>query len=508
MSQADYDAVVIGAGISGLVAANWLARGGARVLLCERHRVPGGYCSGFVRKGYRFDACVHFINGCGPGGVTRRILDEIGVGDRVAFERPDPMTTLMFPDLTVEIPQDLGEFRRYLKDRYPAEAAAVDRFFGLMVSIYEEANERFFEEGRALAGRSPGPSQLYRHRSLTFGQLLDEYFQSPHLKQVLGGQLCYSGLPGSQVSAVWLAIQLVTHHLSGSFYPRGGMQAFADELAASVVRNGGRVSFRAEVARILTEGGRVSAVRLAGGETVSTRAVVATGNVRDTFCRLVGEEVAGGRLLRRISRLVPSISAFCVYLGVRLDLERLGINGSNYLVHDNPDYESQARQLAAGELAPDGSLFVSAPTVKDPSLSPGPGRHCVSVITLAPYHVAGGWPAQKQRFAADLCRRAERVIPGLTQAIEVSDAATPLTLERYTGNWDGACYGLATTPDQVFITRPLNRTSIPGLFLAGHYTFPGLGIQAVAQSGVITGRLALEYLEGSRLAAGGAAHAG
>lgn len=144
------------------------------------------------------------------------------------------------------------------------------------------------------------------------------------------------------------------------------------------------------------------------------------------------------------------------------------------------------------------------PSLIDPSLAPE-GTHAVKLLSIAPYGYRNEWnktdrrsyQAVKEEVAQRLITHVEsRLIPGLKRKILFHGAATPVTLERYTGNEQGAMYGLATTPRQFGRHRPPNRTSIKGLYLAGHYTRPAHGIVGAATSGSFTARTILSRRNG------------
>jgi prolycopene isomerase len=139
----------------------------------------------------------------------------------------------------------------------------------------------------------------------------------------------------------------------------------------------------------------------------------------------------------------------------------------------------------------DPTMIITIPTLLDPSLAP-PGHHIVRIMTPASHQFRNGWGWHdreryliiKEEMAQRLIRIVEkRYIPGLSARIQVSEAATPCTLERYTANEGGATYGLAPTPRQFGIGRPANRIPLKGLYLAGHYTRPSHGIVGAALSG-------------------------
>jgi phytoene dehydrogenase-like protein len=136
-------------------------------------------------------------------------------------------------------------------------------------------------------------------------------------------------------------------------------------------------------------------------------------------------------------------------------------------------------------------VIITIPTLLDPSLAP-PGHHIVRLMTPAPYGFRDGWGWNdqsryriiKKEMTQRLIRLVEgRYLPGLSRHCVVIEAATPCTLERYTANEKGATYGLAPTPGQIGRGRPASRTSVHGLYLAGHYTRPAHGIVGAALSG-------------------------
>jgi prolycopene isomerase len=166
------------------------------------------------------------------------------------------------------------------------------------------------------------------------------------------------------------------------------------------------------------------------------------------------------------------------------------------------DLEEEDRMLRTGEIPQNPTMMISIPTMLDPSLAP-PGQHVLSVLINVPYHYEGRWgrgDSEKYRrikedFSQKVLRQLEsKLIPGLRDHLLFYEAATPLTLERYTGNEMGAMYGLASTPQQVGNLRPPHQTSLPGLYQVGHYTRPSHGIVGASLSGFIAGRIILKKM--------------
>jgi prolycopene isomerase len=166
------------------------------------------------------------------------------------------------------------------------------------------------------------------------------------------------------------------------------------------------------------------------------------------------------------------------------------------------DLEEEDRILRKGEIPQNPTLMVSIPTLLDPSLAP-PGQHILSVLINVPYHYQENWGGGdfekyrriKEDFSQKILHQLEsKLIPGLRSHLLFYEAATPLTLERYTGNEMGAMYGLASTPQQVGNLRPPHQTPIPGLFQVGHYTRPSHGIVGASLSGFIGSRIILKKM--------------
>jgi prolycopene isomerase len=167
------------------------------------------------------------------------------------------------------------------------------------------------------------------------------------------------------------------------------------------------------------------------------------------------------------------------------------------------DLEEEDRILRRGEIPNHPSMIISIPTLLDPSLAPSK-QHLIKVLINVPYHYQDAWgkgdPEKssriKEEFSQKILQQLEvRLVPNLRNHLLFYEAATPLTLERYTGNEMGAMYGLASTPQQIGNLRPSHRTPIPGLFQVGHYTQPSHGIVGASLSGLFAARMILQKKE-------------
>ncbi len=493
-----HDVVIIGTGMGGLTAGALLAKTGLKVLLLEKGAQPGGYVVSFRKQGFTFDATGVFVGGCEPGGEFDTLLREVGV--QLEFKKIDAIRNI-YPGFEISLRG--GGFDHYierLKSMFPEENQGVER--------YERIISRIGVEVEALSEIKWYKKALFplffwhlvRFSETTHKTILDRLFKGHELKMALSSLPVT--VPPSRLSFLFVATLLNKVISQGAYYPKGGMGVISEALAGSIERNGGRIRYRTEAARLLTQGNRVTGVVTHEGEVIEAPTVISNVSLPQTFRSLLSEGPPSS-LARRVDRLEYSLSNFIVYLGVRAAPELNSLPFFTYL-RSISDLEGEYRMLRNGEIPENPTLIMVIPSLIDPSLAPE-GAHAVKLLSVAPYGYRNGWDrtdrrsyqALKDEMAQRLIAQVEsRIVPGFTAKILFHEAATPITLERYTGNEQGAMYGLATTPRQFGRHRPSNRTPIKGLYLAGHYTRPAHGIVGAAISGSFTAQMILSKLKG------------
>ena len=236
-----YDAVIIGAGIGGLICANLLARDGLRVLVVEQHYMVGGYCSTFRRKGYTFDAATHFYPLLGNvNTITGKILGELGITNE--WIKMDPVDNFHFPDGTrFSVSADFDIYLARLKNEFSAEADAIDKFFDLVREVYYSGLLAYF--------RWRDTDRLDPYRHWTVHQALEHFFRDKKLKLLLTADCGHWGSPPERTSFIFDSMLRLSYFL-GNYYPRGGSQAFADELAQKFEECGGHILMSSTVKQI------------------------------------------------------------------------------------------------------------------------------------------------------------------------------------------------------------------------------------------------------------------
>jgi len=488
------DAVVIGAGIGGLCCAAMLARYGRRVAVFEAHSAAGGVAHTFRRNGYTFDSGPSFHAGLSSrpsSNPLKQVLD--AVGEAVPCVQYDSWNC-HFPEGLFVAYKDAArykaEIRRFSEKGYE-EFCEVERrlqplfeaTLGLPIpalrwdpwvipSLVRSASPVALLKSGLVAGQVQGP----------YARILDGVVTDRFLKGLLDLETnVLSGLLPEQTIAAEMAVMHFERDRGPIDYPLGGGGAIIDALVRGIRKWGGTVHLRQPVQEVVVEGGRAVGVRLArGGEVVRATAVVSNATVWDTFGSLLPAgalppDAVGAQLA------APMTDSF-MHL-------HLGIDATG-LPEDLPIHHLCVQDWGLGVTAPQNLVLMSIPSVIDKSLAP-PGKHCVHAYVAAnePYDLWRGldrrseaYKALKRERAEVLYRSLERVIPDIRQRVELELIGSPLTHERFCRRHRGT-YGAAYSAAEGSFPGP--KSPLPGLWLVGDSTAPGIGVPAVAASGLM-----------------------
>jgi phytoene dehydrogenase-like protein len=507
--------VVIGAGVAGLFAAHFLARGGRPPLVLEHNHQAGGCLNGFARKGFRFDAGDQSFEQL---GIVFPLLRDLDLIDRFRFHRTHYRLVAPGMDAVIDSFQRLEQA---FLGAFPGDAPGVaslfralregDRVLAPVLGEGAPLQRRGLSRAAALVRAAIHVARHARmlRRMMNTGA---RDFAGAHLADpVLRNFVSRIGYKNMSWAVFAGFLRCWVHDY---WYPAGGLQAFCDGLVEALRERGGEVRFKETVARILVQGGRVTGVETERGERIAADAVIACGDMKALYRDLLPEDAAPAGRREEFQSAAPSEALTSVYLGVDLSPEQLAPILRTHHVFFFPDFDVHDPDRADDPHLHRGAwLEVSCPSLTDPSLAP-PGRSVLVLQTMAPAAWLERWgraldPTKrtyrdlKRRVTDEMVATAEALIPDLSGKILTSDVGTPLSAERFTLNTGGATAGWTFDPDRSVLRDRYTAITTPvrGLLAAGHYAlWPG-GVPSAALSGRIAALLALHPRLGRAAAA-------
>ncbi|MBU4270090.1 FAD-dependent oxidoreductase [Candidatus Dependentiae bacterium] len=444
----EYDAIVVGSGVGGLSCASILAKNGYKVLVLEQHEQVGGFCSSYMRNGFYCTVGVEDISGLWKFGATQRLLDilELKKEDLFVLHK----RTYFIGDQKIIFDGTKQDFIKQLSKYFPEEKENLEKFLNQAEqAILERSNqaEKYWD--------------IYKKWStVTYEQILNEFFKNEELKNILCSLLGYIGAHADQIPASGSLFVSLQYFIYGGCHPQGGVQSFVNTLKDFIEKNNGTVLTSRKVDKILVKDNKVYGINV-GEQIFLSPIIIANVNAKTTFSKLLDQDNIDQNFVKAVNKLKMSTSAFVVNLGVDMDLSQhtsfISIpNSCHVLIGSNIN----------SNLAPKG-------------------KASVTLITLAKYKDFSElnsleYAKYKEKMAQKIIDKVEMFIPGFSKKIIFKDILTPKSYEKFTSMPEGAIYSFDFSENK---NRPYFKTSVKGLYLASA-SVSGGGVEAVIGSGM------------------------
>lgn len=520
-SSESFDAIVIGGGHNGLVAATVLAKGGRKVLVLEADAEIGGPArTEEFFPGYRASTA-HVLNRLHPEVVKALDLSRHGL----SFARADlSPTALISPGrdpilLTGGWGEAIdGDVSETEKRAWLAMRAQLVRYAAILKPFLTRLppgldgmplSETLSLGGAALALKRLGTEDMrdfLRMMLMNVHDVAEEHLSSNLLKgfvafeATLGSHLG----PRSPTSLLGLYYRLtgeMTGVAGGQVVPKGGMGAVVAAMRKAAEAAGASIRTRTEVARVLVEKGAAVGVRLADGTELRARAVVSAINPRTTFVDLVGPLELDTGVVRKAQAIRMKGDVAKLHLALSgvpaFRVPREALAGRLVIAPSSEAVERAFNPAKYGAFSPEPVMEIVLPSLADPSLAPAGGCVLSANVQFAPYALKGGWETGRPAFLAAIMAVLERHAPGIGALVQNAELLTPADIEsRYRmpgGHWHHG----ELQVDQMLVNRPFfgverYATPIDGLWLAAAGSHPGGGISGVpglnAARAVLKGR--------------------
>jgi len=526
MTSARYDAIVVGGGHNGLVAAAYLARAGRKVVVLEKRELVGGSAvTEEVFPGFKFSVFSYVVSLLRPEII--RELDLPGHGLQI-LPLESSVTPLDNGDYLASW-ADPDEARRELMRHSPRDVEAMALFGRLMQHMAMAVKPILgmvppdpaslapsdLKGLLSLGGhfRSLGAERfhaLYKLMTMSASDYLDEWFEFDPLKATKSA----SGIIGTFLGprSPGTAYVLLHHYMGeidGAFrawgFQKGGTGAISNAIASAARAAGAEIRTGVSVERVMVKEGRVTGVALQNGDELVAPVVVSGLDPRRTFLQLIEEKELPSEVVEGVKRYKFRGSSGKVNLALDGLPEFTCMPGAGpamrgaFSISPSVDYLERAYDDAKyGDFSRNPYMDIVIPSMIDPGMAP-PGKHVMSIfVQYAPYALNGGWTdAKREAFGDAVINTLARYAPNIKSLILHRQVLTPLDIERITGLTEGNIFQGELTLSQLFFLRPVPawakyRTPIAGFWQCGAGTHPGGGIMGAS------GRLAALEITGGR----------
>ena len=514
MTSSRYDAIIIGGGHNGLVAAAYLARAGRKTVVLERRPLVGGAAvTEEIFPGFKFSVFSYVVSLLRPEIIRDLELPTHGLQ---ILPLESTVTPLDNGDYLASW-ADADETRRELERHSPHDAEAAVQFGRLMhhmamavkpilamlppdpASLAPSDLRGLLKLGKHF--RSLGAERfhaLHKLMTMSSADYLDEWYEFDPLKATKSA----SGIIGTFLGprSPGSAYVLLHHYMGeidGAFrawgFQKGGTGAISESIARAARALGAEIRTDATVARVIVRDGRATGVALANGDEILAPVIVSGLDPRRTFLDLVDRKELPGDLVENVERYkfrgssgkvnlaLSGLPNFTCMPGVGPHLR------GAVSISPSVDYLERAYDDAVyGDFSRNPYMDIVMPSMIDPGMAP-PGKHVMSIfVQYAPYHINGGWTdAKREAFGDAVVNTLERYAPNIKSLILHRQVLTPADIERITGLSEGNIFQGELALQQLFFLRPASAwakyaTPVRGYWQCGSGTHPGGGIMGAS----------------------------
>ncbi|HNT26443.1 MAG TPA: NAD(P)/FAD-dependent oxidoreductase [Anaerolineales bacterium] len=490
----DKSIAIIGAGFAGLSAGIYAQMNGYQSQIYEMGDLPGGLCTAWKRKGYTIDGCIHWLVGSSPNSGMYRFWQEVGVAQGRQFVNAEQFVRAEGPDGRVfTVYCDVDKLEKHMLELSPQDADLTRQFIqGVRLGItFDQAQPTTSDSvlqrtlkglkfGLLMASKGKMMQDLMRTTTLDF----TNRFKDPLIRRTLQEMW----LPEFSIFFVLFTLAYLNNQNAG--YPIGGSLPMSLAMEKRYKSLGGQVHYRSKVEKIVVENDRAVGIRLVDGSEVRAGRVISAADGHTTIFKMLDGKYADEKVREPYEKWPIFPPLLFVGLGVnrRFDDVPQTVSGMSYMLRQPTEIADAVRDSMPVHIFN-----------QDPTLAPE-GKTSVVVMLPSKYDYwkalaedKASYEEKKDQVARTIVTLLEQRFPGIGEQVEMVDVATPLTFERYTGNWQGTFEGWLITPQNAhMVMKPMSQT-LPGLenfYQCGQWVEPGGGLP----TGVMSGRRLVQAL--------------
>lgn len=478
--------IIIGAGFAGLAAGIYAQMNGYKTQIFEMHDKPGGLCTSWKRKGYTIDACIHWLVGSNPKSGMYNYWEEVGIAQNREFiNMEEYMQVEDVSGRTITFYTDVNRLEKHLMEFSSQDAVPIKEFIdGIHMCLpFDQPSKN-----------TPFLKRLGKQIYLGFhfmkngkkmkewmGLTCDEFsarFKDPLLREAL----MEMWIPG--FSMFFMLFTFAYLHNKNAGYPMGGSMPMSKAMENRYKNLGGAINYGKRVERILTKNHRAEGICLTDGTEHRSGIVISAADGYSTIFKMLEGKYIDDKIKTSYEKwpLFPSLIFIGLGVNRKFDDVNCSVSGFSFALKEPVNVGDKMRERLSVHLYK-----------HDESMAPA-GRTALTVMLETDYEYwkklhenKTAYEQKKDEILRTVIGQLEQRFPGITSQVEMTDVSTPVTFERYTGNWKGSFEGWLITPlNANVLLKPMSQ-SLPGLqnfYMCGQWVEPGGGLP----TGVMSGR--------------------
>ncbi len=500
------DHIIVGSGIGGLTVATWLAKAGKKVVVFERHYVPGGFTHSFKRRnGFQWDVGVHYVGKVGKNGDLRKLFNFL-TDDKLDWESMGEVYDVVHIDGKVyEFKAGKEHLRKQLINYFPEEAKAINAYLNLIDKANRVGSAFFFEKTfKPFLSKSLGwiIRKLYKpYSQKTTFEVLSQLTDNKRLIAVLCAQCGNYGLTPKYSSFAAHAM-VIGHFMEGGYYPKGGADQICKKTINVLKAHGGKVYINANVKEIVTKKNRVKGVRI-DDTFIACSSVISNVGVNNTFNQLLSPEVKQ-KCKVDLTGVNASSGHICLYVGLDKSDAELNLPKHNIWSFANDDFDDIFDHVTLHE-APQKFAYISFTSAKDPEWQDNnPGTATIQALSVGRYDWFSKYDklpwmkrgekysALKKDFEKSMLEKLYELFPQIKGHVTITEVSSPLSTKHFSNYKNGEIYGLEHTPKRFALSFLRPETKIKGLRLVGQ-DITLVGVAGAMLSGMLCAITILKF---------------
>ena len=479
--MAEKSILIIGAVLAGLSSGCYGQMNGYQTRIFELHTLPGGLCTSWKRKGYTFDGCIHFLCGSGPGTSLHRLYEELGaVQGRRMVDHEEYIRVEGAGGKTLIAYADIDKLERHMKELSPDDAGVIEELCNAvrLMTRFDAPTEKP-RELMGLLDMLKMLKMLAQMRVMNkYSKITMQDFASRFVDPFLRDAFPRIMDDNPDFALILLIMTLADLHKKNAGWPIGGSLEFSKAIEQRYLGLGGELHYKSRVAKILVEGDRAVGVRLEDGTEHRADIIISAADGRTTIFDMLEGKYIDDKVRSYYDKWPISEPIIQISLGVARDCSNES-HAVIYPIEEPVNLAGEAHhRLHVCHFCYDLTMAKPGKSVLTVAFS-----NCDHKYWKKLYEDRERYKIEKQRLADEVIDRLEKRFPGLKEDVEFVDVATPVTYERYTGNWQGSYMGWATTSETW--GKSMSRT-LPGLgsfYMAGQWIYNGGGVPGSVMSG-------------------------